>query len=242
MMIKAKELIGRKNTLLTQLAEIEESIARTARELDDKNLNRFLRDGILKSVDGAELKGLKKKQHALLKIGKGLDSQIAIARQREREREVEKIQKGKQDLEKQRGKIDYQVKKKLKQVRELQLQYKGFFDPIMAIEQELKEAQNPQKTDSFKLSEVEQFLKKHYIRYPEKVRQKVRETIEINKAAFSPGTKPLGHDRTQVFGGFTATIQKDSGLCELKGSGWSVDLAFHNPITKAACLGEKVIK
>lgn len=244
-MIKAKVLIEKKDSLMTQLREIEQAIAEQTRKLDDENLNKFIKEGVLKSEDGYQIQRLRKQKNSLLAVQKGLDRSIYISRQKEREKEAEKIKNRKQNIEKQKGKVLYQLRKKLDQVKQLEAENKKFFDPIMEIDQELKEAQNPQEVDNFKLVEVEDFLKRHYIKYPEKVREMVKQTIADNREAFSPGVKPLGHGRSQVYGGFMATIQKDSGICELKhpeNSGWSVDLAAHNEIAKAACLGQEVKK
>lgn len=241
-MIKSKILIERKDTLLRQLSEIEKAIAEETRKLDDSNLNKFIKDGLLKTQDGFRIQKLKKEKNSLLAVEKGLHRSIYIARQKEREKEVEKVKNRKDDIEKQKEKVLYQLKKRLLQVAELQREVKKFSDPLMIIKQDLKVKQDTQEVVHFKLAEIEEFLAGRYIKCPEEIRDAVAKEIEENKKAFTPGIHPVGHSRSQVFAGFMATIQKDSGVCELKhpeNSGWSVDLAFHNEIVKKQCLGEK---
>jgi len=244
-MVKSKILIERKDVLLSQLREIEAGIAEETRQLDDQNLNEFIQKGILKSEDGHKIQQFTKQKNSLLAVQKGLDRSIYIARRKEREKEVQKIEKEQKELKEKKEELLKKIRRRLEEIEELRKESRKFLDPLIIIKQNLQEKQKPQKVVHFKLREVEDFLAKHYIKYPEKIREAVVKEVAVNKEAFTPGVKPAGHSRTIVYGGFEAVIEKDSGVCELKhpeNSGWSVDLAAHNPIPKAACLGQEVKK
>lgn len=239
-MLKSSTLIERKNDLRTQLAEIEKAVVEETRKLNDRNLLKFIKDGLLKSQNGYRIQKLQRDKASLLAVKKGLNRSIEISRQRERLSEAKKTEDRMKKLEQDREKLRLKLLGLRKGANQLDGQLKKLSQSREELKQKLGTKRLSKVELSFKLPGLKKFLADHYICHPEGLEEAVRKAIEENKEKFQPGlVRPMGFERSEITQGFKILLSLDSGvILKLEPFGPSVGLALHNPKTKVDCLGQ----
>lgn len=173
-MMKSKDLILRKTQLLEQKKNILKQIDETTANMNRVDLEKFIASGDSAQIDGHKLDLLRRKHTHLVNLEGSLNLEIGKLRKKEREKAALAIQKEKQSLELKQKILTKKIERKLKEVNILKAEEKKFFDPLLVLAGKLKEQENPQEVDNFKLSEVEVegFLGRHYVKYPEQIKEK----------------------------------------------------------------------
>ena len=235
-MTKSQDLIRRKDLLRSQLLTIERDIAEETGQLDDHNLLKFIKDGVLISQDGYKLQKLQKSKMALLAVEKGLNRKIMMARESERKKAIRTKEAEVAKVEKERHRLGAKRLSLLKQAQAIAQQLKDLGETLMVKQQGINK--RPEVTVFFKLPDVEKFLAENYVQDPQKVRDEVKKAIEYNKAMFAPGVHPVGHRRSDVIALFKVTLMKDSGvIVKMEEQGPSLEAASRRKDVKRAFLG-----
>ncbi|KKK61933.1 hypothetical protein LCGC14_3009390 [marine sediment metagenome] len=226
-MIKSENLILRKTQLREQKADILKQIDEMTADMHRKDLEQFIRSGSPGQVDGKQLRLLQRKYQHLVNLEGSLNLEVAKARKRERQHSLDKLNKKIEVLEKKRKDslysryLHFQSK-----IAALMEEDKKIKQEILEIKSRLHQHNREEIELDFRLPGLQEFLKKNYVQYPDKLEQLVEKSYNNNELALHPGP----HDISKFVRGYSGKLNLDSGkVTELKPLECDLSLVRRNP-------------
>jgi len=179
--MKLKDLLDRKTKLKEKVFSLGKESSDLGQETEQKDLAKYINDGVLPSLNGHKIQKLKNEHRYLLKIGVSLDQEIVKSQSLERQKRIAKLNRQANESSRIRESLNDKIRHHLIKTESLRKESREAHDEERRLRLLAKQEGTPKTGGSMRLNLMEKWLKENIVLGTEELEQAVLKARKHNK-------------------------------------------------------------